>query len=247
VGIDLIILCLIGFFALLGAISGAARQLGQLIAILVAYPVARALGPALGPWAARKLESSTSIGVVAATLVLFIMVLVLVRYAVTHFFRRLFAGKNIEDRTIDRGLGFVFGAAKVGFIAYVMLSGLVFVEQNVAVAGRKVGMTPKSSIAFGVARQYNLFEMGYFAPVKDLMAVSKAMGDPKQAERLRSDPAFQALTTDPRFQQALKDDKLKEALASGDYRQLLQSEAVMKLIGDPTLAARLDAAAEVTQ
>jgi membrane protein required for colicin V production len=246
--IDLIILGLVLLFAVVGAITGGARQIANLVALAVAWFAARKLGPLVGPRLADALgDAPLLIGVVVGSLLVFIGVLVAVRYALTYLLQRLFRGKDPEHRGVDGTLGFVLGGAKVALIAYVLLSGLVFAEQHIVVAGKRMGVSPKDSVCFGLARSYNLFELTQFAAVKDLVAVARVTTNPEAAKRLANNPAYKSLKQDPRFQRAMSDKKLREALERGDTQAVLRSNLVLQLLQDPEFVSRLGAAARASQ
>jgi membrane protein required for colicin V production len=244
VNLDLVLLGLVLFFAVVGAFAGAAKQIAQLVALAAAYVCSRPLGTFLGPKAAEALHSPLIVGTVAATLGVFILVLVIVRYALTQLIRRLLAGRDPHDRSVDRGLGFFLGGLKVALIIYVIVCALTFIEENVTIAGKKVGLSPKDSVIFSLARRYNVFEMTQFSAVQDLVRVAKASNDPKSAEKLKSDPAYLALKKDPRFGKALDEQAMQRAIETGDYKALLRSNIILQLIQDPMAAARLEAAAD---
>lgn len=244
--IDVTILCLVIFFAMIGAISGAAKQIAQMVGMGVAYFASKRLGPVLGPKLAGSFGDSQLAGVLVASVLVFVVVLFTVRYVLVSLLQRLMAGKDPNNRGPDRVIGFVLGGAKVGLICYVVMSALTFLEQHVVVAGKKLGISPKDSRAFALARSYNLFEMTQFAPVKDFVRVAQAATDPNRAQKLQSDPAYKALRQDPRFQRALKEDGLRRALEQGDTQALLRSNLILQLIQDPEFAARLGAAAQAS-
>lgn len=246
--IDLIILGLVLLFAVVGAITGGAKQIANLVALAVAWFASRELGTFVGPRMAEALGGvPLLLGTVAGTLVLFITVLVAVRYALTYFLKRLFDGPDPEKQGVDNAIGFVLGGAKVVAIAYVVLSALVFAEQYITVAGKRLGVSPRDSVSFGLARRYNLFELTQFAAVKDLVAVARAAGNPDKARRLADDPAYKSLKEDPRFQRALSDKKLREALERGDTQTALRNNLVLQLLRDPRFTARLGAAARASE
>jgi membrane protein required for colicin V production len=245
--IDVIILCLVVFFAMVGAITGAAKQLAHMVGMALAYFASRKLGTVLGPRLADSLGGSQLFGVLVATVLVFIFVLVVVRYALGALLQRVMTGRDPNNRGPDRMIGFALGGAKVALICYVLVSALTFVEQHVVVAGQKLGVSPKGSSAFAFARQHNLFEMTQFAPLKDFVRVAQASTDPEKASKLQNDPAYKALRQDPRFQRALKEDNLRRALEQGDTQALLRSNLVLQLIQDPEFAARLGAAARASE
>lgn len=245
--IDVIILCVVVFFSLLGAYTGAAKQIANLVGMAAAYFVCKRLGPVLGPKLAAAADTADLIGVLLATVLLFIAVLTLVRFILGTLLNRLMRGRDPSNRGPDRMIGLVLGGAKVSIICYVLLSALTFVEKHVVVAGQRLGISPEDSKAFAVARRYNLFEATQFAPIKDFVRVAQASTDPARASKLQSDPAYKALRQDPRFQQALKDEKLRRALEQGDTQALLRSNLILQLIQDPDFSARLGAASRASE
>lgn len=245
--IDLVIVSVIGIFALIGAASGAAKQVANLAGLALAYVAARPAGNLLGPMLAPEFKVPVAVGIVAATILVFIVVLIASRVFLTMLLQRILAGRDPDSRTLDRALGFMLGGVKVALIAWILICALTFVEENVTFAGRKLGVSPKSSHAFALAREYNIFELTQFAPVKDLVRVAHAASDPKSAEKLKDDPAYQKLRKDPRFKEALNQARLRSALQSGDYQALLKSNVVMQLIQDPEAAAHLRTAAQTVE
>lgn len=240
-GIDLFILAVIVFAGVLGAIAGAARQIANVAALFLAYACARPLGTFFGPRMAPSIHQANSVAIVAATLFFFLAVLLAVRYVLSRVLRRMLSGREDEDRGPDRALGFVLGAAKAAFIAWVMVSGLVFVEQHVSITGKPMGLSPKDSVAFQLAHRYNLFELTQFSSVRDLSQIAQTLQKPGGPQKLQQNAAYRSLLKDPRFQQVFADRSLRHALASGDSLTLLHSNAVLSLIQDPEARAKLSA------
>lgn len=245
--LDLFILALIAGFGFLGGLTGAARQVGQLVGLLVAYAAAGPLGKALGPKMAAWLGGVPIVaGTVAATLALFILIWVALRYAVAAILRRAMSGDDPEDRSVDRNLGMLLSAVRVALATYVVLCALVFAEKNFTAFGRRLGVSPKDSIAFGFARQHNLFEMTQFSEARDVLRVASAATDPAKAKKLRDDPAFAALEKDPRWKKAVADPEVKRALEQGDVQALLRSDVVARLLQDDALVRNIEAASGAT-
>jgi membrane protein required for colicin V production len=247
VTIDLFILALVAFFGLLGRLTGAARQIGQLVGLVVAYAAAGPLGSALGPKMAAWLGGVPLVaGTVAATLALFILIWAALRYAVAAVLRRAMSGEDPEDQTVDRNLGMGLAMVKVGLATYVILCALTFAEKNVTAFGKRLGVAPRDSIAFELARKHNLFEMTQFSEARDMLRVATAAADPAKAKKLRQDPAFAQLEKDERWKKAVADPNVKQALEKGDLQALLRSDLVAKLLQDDTLVKNLEAASGVT-
>lgn len=241
--IDLFLLSMVLFFAVLGAFTGAARQVANLIALGVAYFCAGPLGKVLAPRLADSLGLSLVTANVAAHVLVFGVVLLALRAVLTQLFRRMLSGQEGENRALDRGLGFALGGLRMALFAYLFLSAMTFLERNVSVAGRRFSLPKTESRAVTFSRDYNLFELTQFAPVRDLVQLVQDAQDPLKARQLKSDPAYQALRKDSRFQDAMKDKELREALERGDTRAALRNERILQLIQDPDAAAQMGAAA----
>jgi membrane protein required for colicin V production len=245
--LDLIILSLIVVFAVVGAYEGAARQLAHLVALGFGYLCAKPLGTSLGPRLGQALHVPIIFGVVLVMIVVFIGVMFSARLLLTSLLRRLLSGGNPEWRGLDRALGFALGGFKVALIAYFLVSALSFAEDNIALAGHRLGLSPKDSISFAFARQYNLFETFQYRPVRDLVEIAEALDNPAKAAKLRKDPAFRALKQDPRFDRTLADISMRKAIQTGDHGGLLRRDEVLKLLQTPNVPARLRAAAEAAR
>ncbi|HVE84271.1 MAG TPA: CvpA family protein [Myxococcales bacterium] len=241
--IDLFILALIAVFGLLGGLTGAARQIGQLVGLLVAYAVAGPLGKALGPTMAGWLGGVPLVaGTVAATLALFIVIWVGLRQVVAAVARRAMSGDDPEDQTVDRNLGMIISAVKIALATYVVLCALVFAERNVTAFGKGLGVSPRDSLAFDLARKHNLFEMTQFSSVRDYLKVAGAATDPARLKKLRTLPAFAALEKDPRWKKALQDPEVKRALEAGDVQALLRNDSVARLLSDGEAKEKIESA-----
>jgi membrane protein required for colicin V production len=245
--IDLTILVLVLLFGMFGAFTGAAKQVAQLVALALAYLCARPIGRLLGPKVSAGLEVPLLFGNLIATVMIFAMVLLTVRFALTQILQRILAGDDPHDRSVDRSLGMFFGGVKILAISYIVLSALVFVESNTSIAGKRLKLSAKDSLSFDFARKFNLFEMTQFAPARDLVAIAKSLQSPDQARKLAEDPAFRALQGDARFRQVMNDAELMKAIERGDHRALLRSNPAFQLVQDPTIAARLSAAARASE
>ena len=156
--VDLALLILVLVFAVRGAISGAARQIAGVLGLIIAYACAGPGARLVAPWLARNLALSSSVATIAATLAVFVVVLVLARLVLIAGLERMFGGDRGERSGVDRALGFVLGGAVVAGFAWVLLSAITFVEDNVRIAGRRFTVAANGSKAVELTRQYNLFD-----------------------------------------------------------------------------------------
>ena len=232
--VDLFVIGLVVFFAIIGAFSGAAKQISRLVAALAAGALARLTGPLAGPFLAAELQTSQTVGIVVAALGIFFIAFLLIRWAVHEIVLRILAGREMKDRGLDRSLGFFLGGLRVGVIAWFVLCALAFLEDNVMIGGKRLAVAPKGSVLFSIARNHNLFAMAAIPGMNDLVAASKS----------KDTDEYSALRKDPRFRRAVDDDAVRKALESGDYRALMQNADIVKLLQDPKMREALDAAAK---
>lgn len=245
--LDLVALGAIALFALWGAFSGFAKQVAQTVALVGAGFAAVPAGRFFAEPVAQGLKTSLTVGVVAATIISFIVVFLFGRLLVTLVLRRLLSPKDPENRSADRVLGFGLGGVKTAVTVWVALSAATFVENHLVLAGKKYTFTPKDSKAVAIARHFNFIEWVQFSGAKDLALAAKVAADPKAAAALKTDADYVALMKDPRFRQLLQGDAWKKALESGDVRALVQSNGLVELLQEPKmqrhverLAARAD-------
>jgi hypothetical protein len=121
----------------------------------------------------------------------------------------------------------------------VALSALAFVEANVQVAGKGLGLSPQDSTAFAIARKWNLFSAPFFSKAADLAAAQKVFRSPELFQQVSGNPAVTALEKNPRFRAVVADPEVKEALERGDTVALLRSSSVHRLLQDPEALVQL--------
>jgi membrane protein required for colicin V production len=245
--LDLLIAALAVLVGFAGARRGASAQLAGwtalVVAVLFARPGAQLLGPAFTTW----LHTSPGTGSVAAGFATFVVVLVLARIVLSAVLRGLFSLGNPERRGPDRFLGFLLGAAKVLAVAWVALSALAFVEERVARSGKAFGILPERSIAFAVARRWNLFALADFAPAQSLVKLEQALKTPEAMAKLSSEPAVAALLKDARWKALSQDAAVRRALEQHDVATLLRSQTVANFLKDADARDKLQAALEAIQ
>ena len=156
--VDLALLILVLVFAVRGAITGAARQIAAVLGLIIASVAAAPGARLVAPWIARNLDLSSSVATVAATLGVFVAVLVVARLVLIAGLERMFGGDRGERSGVDRALGFVLGGAVIAGFAWVLLSALTFVEDNVRIGGRRFTVAAGGSKAVELTRRYNLFD-----------------------------------------------------------------------------------------
>ena len=239
--LDLLVLGLVLFFALVGAAAGGLMQLTHLAGIVVGGLLSHPVALALGPWAAHHLGAPQIVGVLAAGVVAFFA-----GYLLVQVLLRMALARVLKDRRLtryDRLAGFVFGAARSAVVVYVLLSALVFFEKPIAQVSRYHFDTRGSRIA-SLVRSHDLFAHFALPGTRGLSALANAGRDPAAAARLAQDPGFQKLVHDPKIQALVHDRSLQRALQSGDVISLLRSDRVMALLSDAKLREQLSSVGE---
>jgi uncharacterized membrane protein required for colicin V production len=244
VTLDLLVLGAVAFFGIWGAFSGFAKQVAQAFALVGAGFAAAPAGRFFAEPMAKGLQSSLSVGLVVATIAAFFVIYLFVRLLVTLVVRRVLAGKDPENRTADRVLGFGLGGTKTLAAAWIAVSAATFVENNLVLGGKKYSFTPKDSKAVAFARQVNFIELVQFSGAKDLARAAKVAADPAAAKKLKDDPDYAALSKDARFQKLVQGDAWKKALESGDIRALVQNNQLVELLQDPRLSRHAERLAD---
>jgi membrane protein required for colicin V production len=238
VTLDLLVVGLVLFFALLGALAGGLMQLSHWLGLFAAGLVARSAGLHLGPVVAQRLAAPEIVGVLGATVLCFFTVYILVQVATRKAIQKLTQHRVLGG--LDRVLGFVLGGARAAVILYVLLSAMIFFEKPFAAVTHYQFNTRGSQIA-ELVRGHDLFTRFTFPGTRGLTALARAAQDPAAAAQLAQDPEVQALTREPRVQGLLRDGELQRALQSGDAISLLRDNRVLAVLTDAKLQDRLAA------
>ena len=218
--LDLIVLAGVVLGALFGARAGASRQLAGWGSLIAAGVMCRPGAAILGPTFASAFHTSASLGAVAAGFATFIVVAVVARILGTWLLQGMLAGRDPAERGTDRALGALLGGGKVAAVAWVALSALAFVEANVQTAGKGLGISPKDSTAFSIARKWNLFSAPYFSKVADLAAAKKVFGSPELFHQLASNPSVSELEKNPNFRAVVSDPAVSEKYGAWGEKSL---------------------------
>jgi len=237
--VDVLVLVLVVLGGVFGARAGASRQLATWTALLVAALAARPGGILFGAAFARFFNTSPNLGAVAAAFATFIGLAVVLRIVAVQVFDRVFSGSDPSERGTDRALGALLGAGKVAAVAWVALSALAFVEENVQLAGKGLGISPKDSNALAIARKWNLFSAPFFSRAADLVAAQKVFRSPELFQKVAANPAVSELQKNASFRAVVTDPEVKEALDRGDMVALLRTRSINKLLQDPEALVQL--------
>jgi len=235
---DLWLAGVVGLFGVLGAFSGALRQVSQWIGLIAAYLLAKPIGAALGPFLAPRLGGAAALAPVGAGALSMPLVYFGVGTACRLALARLPAG---EKTRADRAAGFGMGAAKGGGLVYLLLSVLVSFEAPLAKSGLDLERQTGGSSAVAFARKRNLFAAVSLPALDSAKRFAAARSDPAAAMALLEDPGVKAALSDPRLKELMGDPALRKALQSGDIAAVAGDPRVRKLLADPEFTKRLEA------
>jgi membrane protein required for colicin V production len=152
VTLDLAVLAVLVLAAVLGAASGALRQLVQLGGVVLGWLAARNLGPAVADGLARSI--SPLVARAAASALLFGGVLALVTLAGAVVLRATGVARVVRG-PLDRGVGALLGGVKGALVVWVLLSALAIAG---TAAPRGLALTPGYSQFASLARKHNVLE-----------------------------------------------------------------------------------------
>ncbi len=231
--IDLTVLALLVLFAVLGALSGALRQLVMLASALLGYLAARYLAP---PVAAGFTRGS---GQPAARALAGVLLFFAVLFAASFLGHALVAragGGQAMRGPADRGLGALLGAAKAALGLWVVLSAFVLVGRPVGPSSFR--LDPRDSDFAAIAGDFNVLDAWVSPTAATLRRVLRALRDPRASPRLLGDEDVRALLGDPRLQQLLAQS---QGGAEEAGRAVTTPEA-LRLLSDRAFLDRLERA-----
>lgn len=192
--LDLAVLAVLAFAALLGAGSGALRQAVQLLSAVLGWLAARAFAAEVASGLARSIHPLLARA--SASALLFLGVFALASLAGALLLRSTGLARVVRGPT-DRGLGALLGGAKGALVAWVLLSAGVLVSGS---GPRMLGIDLRSSDFAGLAAAHNLLVR---LDPENARALERALRAARKAERegARSGLAAEsrALLGDPRL------------------------------------------------
>ena len=225
--LDLLVLAVLVLFAVLGALSGALRQLVRLGSAVLAYLAARHLAQPLAAGFTRGVAQP--LGRAVAGVLLFSAVFLVARVLGGAAAARL--GRGGIRGPADRGLGALLGAAKAGLATWVLLSALSLVGRPLGPAGFRID--PREGDFAALVAEHNALEAWAGPQAATLRRVLRAIEDPRAAS-LKQDGDVRALLDDPGLQGLLA----RRGAAAG----IEGTPEALKLLSDPAFLDRLEKA-----
>lgn len=228
--LDLALGGILVLFGLFGLLSGVLAQLPKLLALAVALLATGPLGALLTPLALKRFGGSPALMGAAVSLVLFAVLSAAVALLARLAFGVLFPG--VKKGAVDRGMGFLFGAAKAGAVLYVLLAACTAVAGTGSGLPAGLGAEYRSSRAVSFVRAHNLLE-AYWRRANPLNSRLPGKG------AAPASPGLASLLNDPRFKTALSSGGASGLLSSPELQQLMKDPQVQQLLNDPQLQQML--------
>jgi uncharacterized membrane protein required for colicin V production len=237
-GVDLGLAALVALGALWGLAVGAVKQLVQFLAWVAAMvapwfcaaPLAHLLEGPLGvPFPVAYAFSAVSSSVVAWVVVRLLL------WLPTRDRRKKEADAGSTLGALNRTFGALFGAAKMAFVLWLVLSAVALISSPFEVRGVKLRYADAELYRF--VQTHNALEYAFHDRVESLQQAVRRARAPKSG---KNGPAVaDELLKDPRVQAIAKDDALRQALERGDVTALVRSPPMMSLLADRALLEKV--------
>ncbi|BDG01869.1 CvpA family protein [Anaeromyxobacter oryzae] len=221
--LDLLALALLAAVAILGATSGALRQLVQLGAAVLGWLAARHLGPPVAAGFARSVPAFLARAGASAVLFLGVFALATLLGALA---LRATGLARVVRGPADRGAGALLGGAKAALMVWVLLSAALL-------AGRAVPGPPRlrrelaASDLAALARDHNLLLRIDPGAARALERALRAARDAERAGELGRDPEAQRLLEDPRVRTLVDGEREADP---GELERALEDPDVARIV-----------------
>jgi membrane protein required for colicin V production len=223
VTLDLAVLALLAVAALLGAASGALRQLVSLAAVVLGVLAARAFSDDVAAGLARTVSP---VARHLAPLLLFLGIFALASLVGLAILRGTGVARVVRGPA-DRGAGALIGGAKGTLAAWVLLSALALAGDH---APELVLRRTRESDFAALARSHNLVRTLDPGAARALERALEAARKAERAGRLAQDPESARLLADPRIRE----------LAEGRAGAPLDPARTARVLEDPEIRALVE-------
>lgn len=221
--LDVAVLALLGAAAVLGAATGALRQLASLAAVVAGALAARAFGEPVAAGLARTFSPAARL---LAPFLLFLGVFALASLVLLAVLRGTGVARVVRGPA-DRGLGALVGGAKGALAAWVLLSALALAGER---GPEAIGRWSRGSDLAALARSHNLLTRLDLDAVRTLERALEAARGVERAGALSRDPESARLLADPRIRD----------LDRGAAGAPLDPERTARVLEDPQIRALVE-------
>ncbi len=232
--LDVIACALIGWGLLRGGLRGFLFQLGQVGILAVAWVAARGLGDLVEGLLAGLFRAEPAIYETLAFFLIFGVV-----FAAGSAILRAFT-KDLHEASDglsagDRVLGAVVGGVKGVVFAYVLIVGIIMINQ----LGAGLAIPYASSVSGRWVMKHNVFEDEEFPRARALARVAYVLHT-KGAAELLTNPHFREVVEHPKAG-VLRDPLVVDALIRGDWISVMGRDDLWDLLDEPDVQAHLNA------
>lgn len=242
--LDAIILALAVLFGLLGWFTGWWSQLVRLGALLTAYLLAGPGGKLFGSGLSAWWGLPPLLGRIGASAMTFVLVYVVLAtlgaVVVRRWKKKAESAGNLLFRTSDRVAGAALGAAKVLALSYLLLCGLVLLEEPLKrITGNKFSPLEGSGLAT-FARHHNALSGLHLPLIGQLPKLARLSADPELPEKLARSPQVKKLLSHPKIQALAEDRVLQAAARRNDIAAILGNPRLNAALSDPEILRLLE-------
>jgi hypothetical protein len=250
--LDMLLVGVVLVFSALGYLSGFRAQMVRLLVLASAYALAFFLGGYVGSGLSSAFGLPLLLARIAGTLVAFTggyVVMSGIGWAVLHAKKR---GRRPNEVSGDEGLrleqgrvardrwaGAMLSGCKALAILYLVICGLVLMEEPLARTSAGVWMQLNGSVAANLVRRFNVFSMLRIPVVGDMQTLGRLLQDESFRRKLADDPRIQKLAGHPEVKKLLNDPVILDAVRRNDLAALLGNQRIDALLRDPEMRALL--------
>jgi len=239
---DLVVLCVVFFFAILGyreGFMGQISRVAKLIGVLILMvPVSRPIESVI----ASQVHWPCAVVHIASLIVAAVLVNIVLSIALRRVEKVLTRDEEGSMKPWNRKAGMALGAAKAAVVMFVCLAFLDGLSEAVAPVFPKTYAAYRHSFCGVVVSWYNPFRN--WRVVDSILALHDAIRHPEEFSEVRKDERFQALIEYAKFKTLMDDKDFQAAAKRKDYYAILRDKRVGGLIADKEFLKRLAGAVD---
>ena len=232
--VDGIVLGLIAFAAIYGAIRGIVSQLVGIAGLILALLFSSTLGAWVSPWLRSAFDLSKFMADKSAVFSCGLGIYVACRL-VGMTFEKTLISKSRELRSMNRVGGALLGGLKGTLIVGLALCFLSIVPKDWL--GSWFPKLPKSQ-SYRLASRFN--PMGNADSIERMRKLRTTFSDPKKLEKAKKSKEVRAVLEKHKMPAMLEDRRLQKVLEDGDYDTLHQNPDFDQLVAEDQLVDLLD-------